>query len=226
MHHNGRQLLSSVCSLRDRAHNICAQSRRQEELTHLSKVFHSNGYPKPLVKRVLSKTPPSRSKDEDENDRSTTDTERPKVLCLPYVQGMSERIERGCQQLGVRAVFKLGHKLRQSLMRVKTTVEEEMRKGVVYEVPCGEHDQVCIGETGRNLKDRLKEYQYAVNKKNMKNRIPAHACQQQHTVDWSAAKVRFTEQHYWKRKVLEAHQQATLRTLTVAYKSVQCGYPS
>ena len=109
-----------------------------------------------------------------------------------------------CQQLGVQAVFKSGNKLRQSLMRVKTTVEEETMKGVVYEIPCRECDQVYIGETGRNLRERLKEHQYAVNKKDMKNGTATHACQRQHMVDWSAAKVRCTEQHYWKRKVLEA----------------------
>ena len=59
-----------------------------------------------------------------------------------------------------------------------------------------------IGETGRNLKKRLKEH--AVKKKNLKNGIAAPACQQQHSVDWDAAKVRCTEQHYWKTKVHEA----------------------
>ena len=82
-------------------------------------------------------------------------------------------------------------------------VKDEEKKGVVYEVPCGECEQVYVGETGRNLKERLKEHQYAV-KENPKNGIAAHACQQQHAVDWDAAKVRCTEQHYWKRKVLEA----------------------
>ena len=101
-------------------------------------------------------------------------------------------------------------------MKVKTAVEEEKKKGVVYEVPCGECDQVYIIETGRNLKERLKEHQYAVKKKDLKNGIAAHACQQQHRVDWSAAKVRCTEQHYWKRKVLEAihiQQQANTSNL-------------
>lgn len=118
-HHHGRQLLllSATCSLCDRAHNVCDSSSRWEELTHLSKVFHSNGYPKPLVRRT------SKSKQEGLMKRrertkmrkvreDTTETERPKILCLPYIRGESERIEWGCQQLGVHAVFKSGHKLR------------------------------------------------------------------------------------------------------------------
>ena len=112
----------------------------------------------------------------DEDDDDNTEIEQPKILCLPYIKGVSERIERGCRQLGVRAVFKSGHKLRQSLMRVKTAIKDEEKKGVVYEVPCGECEQVYIGETGRNLKERLKEHQYAVKKENPKNGIAAHAC--------------------------------------------------
>ena len=121
--------------------------------------------------------------------------------------------------MGVQAVFKLGNRLRQSLMKVKTTVEQMKMKGVVYEVPCGECDQVYIGEMGRNLRERLKEHQYAAKKKDLKNGIAAHACQQQHRVDWSVAKVRCTEQHHWKRKVLEAiHIQQLANT-----SNLDCG---
>ena len=76
-HHHGRQLLSAICSLRDRAHNVCATTRRRDELSHLSKVFHSNGYPKPLIRRTLSKTPPGGSEEEGEDD--SAETEKPKT---------------------------------------------------------------------------------------------------------------------------------------------------
>ena len=45
-------------------------------------------------------------------------------------------------------------------MKVKTTVEEEKMKGVVYEVPYGECDQMYIGEMGRSIREWLKEDQY------------------------------------------------------------------
>ena len=121
------------------------------------------------------------------------ETEGPKQLCLPYVQGVGEKIERGCRKLGVQAVFNSGNKLRQSLMRVKTAIDEDSKKGVVYEVPCGECNQVYIGETGRNLKERMREHQYAVKRKDMNNGIAAHICEHQHPVDWSGAKVRCSE---------------------------------
>ena len=38
--------------------------------------------------------------------------------------------------IGVKAVFKPARTLRQTLMRVKTRIPEERKRGVVYEVPC------------------------------------------------------------------------------------------
>ena len=79
-----------------------------------------------------------------------------------------------------------------------------------------ECDQVYIGETGNNLKERFKKHQYAGKKKDLNNGIAAYTCQQQHRVDWSSAKVRCTEWHHWKRKVLEVihiQQQANTSNL-------------
>lgn len=101
------------------------------------------------MKCVLSKTPLARLADGD-NDSM----EGIKLLCLPYVKGISEKIKQGCQKLGIHAVFKSGNKLRQSLMKVKTEVDEDLKKGVIYEIPCGDCSQVYIGEMGRNLKER------------------------------------------------------------------------
>ena len=112
-HLHGRQLLSAICSLHNRGHNVCTTSRRRDELSHLSKEFHSDGHPKPLVRHAISKTPPGGSgkeeeDDSDENEKpksppgrseeegNETETEKPKILCLPYIREVSEKIERGC----------------------------------------------------------------------------------------------------------------------------------
>ena len=78
----------------------------------------------------------------------------------------------------------------------------KLRRGVVYEVPCAGCNQVYIGETGRNLSERLKEHKYALKRCNMNNGIAAHAWNTKHPVDWNSARVRTSEQQ--KRRVLEA----------------------
>ena len=201
-HHQRRVLRGTLCSMRDRAHNLCRDSSVDGELTHLTRIFESNGYPTSFVRRVLNQ-PPTR------NNGSTCKTEegeesKPKVLYLPYIRGVSERIERGCRNLGVRTVFKSRNTLRQTLMNVKSRTPRECKRGAVYEIPCADCDSVYIGETGRSLKDRIKEHKYAVNRGDMKNGVAAHAWYSQHQVDWSSAKVRTVEPFLWKRKVLEA----------------------
>ena len=68
-------------------------------------------------------------------------------------------------------MFKSQHTLRESLVRVKQSRPKEERNGVVYEVPCASCDHVYIGETGRGLKERVKEHRYAVRMGNMNNGI-------------------------------------------------------
>ena len=59
-----------------------------------------------------------------------------KILRLPYVQGLSEKIERACEKLDVRAVFKSSIMLRGHLCRVKGKQPLDRTKGVIYNIPC------------------------------------------------------------------------------------------
>ena len=62
-------------------------------------------------------------------------------MFLPYVKVIHEKVERVCYKLGIQAVFKCGSTLRQYLrVRVKSRRPDEKKKGVVYEVPCGDCD--------------------------------------------------------------------------------------
>ena len=200
-HHHPRVFNGTIKCLENRANKICTDDKKSDELHHLSKVFKQNGYPKNLVHRILHRPPPNQSRPDTTDE---DDEEKPKRLFLPYVKGVSERIEKVCCKLNVKTVFKSHGTLRQSLMRVKNRRPVELRRGVVYEVPCGACNKMYVGETGRSLHERLKEHKYAVKTANMNNGIAAHAWNHQHPVDWASAKVRAFEQHLWKRRVLEA----------------------
>ena len=93
--------------------------------------------------------------------------------------------------------------LRQTLMRVKTPVEDIEKKDV-YEAPCMDCDTSYIGETGRDLKKQIVEHKYAVRKKDDKNGILVHANGHNHRVNWEEAKVLEQKPRYWRRRILEA----------------------
>ena len=76
--------------------------------------------------------------------------------------------------------------MREALVKVKQLTPELDKKGVVYEVPCGECNHVYIGETGRTLRKRLTEHRVAVKKCDQKNGIAVHAWKSGHQVKWES----------------------------------------
>lgn len=203
-HHYPRVLRGTVQCLRDRAHNVCDTSSRSAELRHLHNVFAMIGYPKRLTRRTLRQKPGA--KQPTQEGEETGDEECEKPLFIPYIKGVSEKIERVCHPLGVRVICKSQNNLRQALMKVKSTRPDDKKKRVVYEVPCAECNCVYVGETGQSLEMRLKEHRYAVRTKDARNGIAVHADNHHHEVDWEAAKVILFEEHQTKRKVLESLQ--------------------
>ena len=107
----------------------------------------------------------------------------PAHLHLPYVKGVSERIERVCRHLEIKTTFKSQGTLREALVHTKQPQSALKKKGVVYQVPCADCDSVYIGETGRTLEKRLSEHRGAVKRNDLKNGIAVHAWKTQHRVD-------------------------------------------
>ena len=203
-HHHSRVLRGAIRCLRDRAYNVCDDTSRTAELKHLHEVFALNGYPKHLTKRTLRDKPRPVTQGQQQTVQEAPEDERKRRLFMPYIQGVSEKIERVCHPLGVKVICKSQHTLRQTLMRVKSTRPENKKKGVIYEVPCADCDCVYVGETGRSLEMRLKEHRYAVKSCDTKNGVAVHAWNNDHHVNWDAARVVAVEHHLTKRKVLES----------------------
>ena len=86
-------------------------------------------------------------------------------------------------------------------MKVKNPQPDQLKKGVVYKVPCLYCDGVYIRETRSNFQKRLTEHKYTV-KQNMMNGIVAHVKEHKHEVDWEGAKV--VQEPTYGRGLLEA----------------------
>ena len=100
------------------------------------------------------------------------ETEPRRTLCLPYVRRLTERIEKVCNLMRIRSVFKAATTLQKSHVHVKKLNPPEKK---VYEVPCKNCSMTYIGGTGRTLKKRLTEHKYAVRKGDTENGIAVHA---------------------------------------------------
>ena len=160
-----------------------------------------NGYPNHVISRNLYKKPRPQETTLDADEVNEA-TKRPSSF-LPYIQGLSEKIQMECRKLKIRTIFKPGGTLRSVLTKVKTMTPELKKKGVVYKVSCRDCETYYIGEIGGSLQKRISEHKYSVKNNYRKNGIAVHAWDMGHQPDWDAAEVVEMEPHYWKRCVLE-----------------------
>ena len=89
----------------------------------------------------------------------------------------------------IRNVFITANTLKQVLMRVKSQVPEERKKGVVYQVPCKDCYGVYTGESKRTFKVRLTEHKRAVVRSDVNNGITVHVAMNEHSIDRGNARV-------------------------------------
>ena len=111
--------------------------------------LHPNNYPE----RITS-APRNLDRRMEDNTQKLT------MVCLPYVKGLAERIQKTCSPYDIRTVFMSGSTLWRYLFQVKPT-EFNVTKNYVYSISqsCG---KIYKGETGCPLKVRLEEHRWAV----------------------------------------------------------------
>ena len=146
---------------------------------------------------------------------STAMEKKPMLLCLPYIRGLSESIERSCANLDMKIAFTAKKTLCSLLTNVKGRPTREKVKGVVYKVDCS-CGNTYIGETGRTLGVRLKEHKRAVRMDQPNNGIAVHANKTRHDILWDSAEVLEQETNWTKRRFKEALQiQAADKTMNL-----------
>ena len=139
-----------VHCLRHRAKTISSDTDAyQEEMISLRHNLHHNNYPERI------KTPRNLDRRIEDN------TQKLPMVCLPYVKGLAERIQKICSPYDIRTVFTSGSTLKRYLFQVKPPTEFNMTKNCVYSIPCS-CGKIYKGEAGRPLKVRLEEHREAV----------------------------------------------------------------
>ena len=108
----------------------------------------------------------------------------PKIVCTPYIKGLSEKIEKVCAPLGVKSVFRPMMTLKRDLMQVKNRTPEQKQTGVVYEIPCKDCPPAYVGETKRTLKFTLSEHRQAVRRGDPKEWHCSSCSKPLHQLGW------------------------------------------
>ena len=142
---------------------------------------------------------------------------RRKTLCiLPYVKGTSDKIADICRKAGVQPVFQQKTTLRGLLTRVKGP-QKHMDKGVVYQIPCAQCNEVYNRKTGRPLETRISAQKSSGHRWCMEcQRYPLDEDKSQHGLGGSTR----GGQVIWKeRKIKESVYIRTRRTYNMDWGS-------
>ena len=81
---------------------------------------------------------------------------------IPYIQGVSDKIERVLNKVGVEVATKLHLTSRKLLFSLKDPLDNNKNSCLVYQVPCRDCSFVYIEQTKRDLKSRLDEHKRAI----------------------------------------------------------------
>ena len=100
---------------------------------------------------------------------------------IPYVPGVSERIQRVFRKYDVNIAHKPTRKLRNELCHLKDKRPTHDKPGVVYKLNCLDCDAKYIGETGRQVSDRMTEHKRDIRVKRTTSKVFQHIKNTRHT---------------------------------------------
>ena len=127
---------------------------------------------------------------------------------LPYVKGLSERLQRTFKKHRISLHHKAGHTLRQELVRPKDKLTVHEKCGVVYETECEQCGECYIGETGRSMGERAEEHDKSIRKRDSKSALSEHQEKTGHVVTTKpliqSIKIIDSEPRDKHRKIIEA----------------------
>ena len=97
----------------------------QEEMKSLRDNIHRNKYPESITsaQRNLNRT-------------TANNTWKLTIICLPYIKGITEKIQKKCCPYDIRTIFRSGTTLCNYLFRVNPPREYSLPKNCVYSMPC------------------------------------------------------------------------------------------
>ena len=191
--HHLQHKRSVVRTLLFRADNVITEAEDiTSEKQHIKRVLACNDYaPWALnIPKKPNKTPPEKS-----------DKSQVTPIGLPYIQGLSEKLQRIYKQHGVNIYHKPENTLRNLLVKVKDKDKPQQKSNAIYHLKCGSCESNYIGETGRGVGVRFKEH---VNLRHSSSAIAEHMKKTKHEFPVENIKILSCEDHTIKRRVKEA----------------------
>ena len=161
--HSGRYLnfashhpISAKCSTADSLFNraesiVTEEEQKEEEFRKATQELLANDYPPRFIARRLELAKSGTWKAQTPSLTSDRDRKKLTTVVMPFVDGVSQPIQRVLKPLDVRVVGKPAPWKWSLQHAIKDRSNRNDQAGVVYRLRCNDCEKVYIGETGRTV---------------------------------------------------------------------------
>ena len=193
-HHPLQHKLGVIRTLSDRATTIVSKEvDKQDELVRVRRSLAICGY------KDWAWETATRNKARNNQRIPRHNIQRSKGnVGIPYVEGITESLQRLFRSHGVNAYVQPQNTLRSLLVAPKDKADKLEKCGAVYQVSCKVCPSTYVGESARPLKTRLDEHTRP------SSPVGEHSTSLQHDIDWDGVKVLDKEDNWFRRGVKEA----------------------
>ena len=198
---------STVDALFSRAEAIVTnEEQKQAEFSKIKQELLANDYPARFIDNRLPRIKQRKAEESVRSrDAEAEDQRRQTTVLIPFIDGVTQPLQRILRPLNVRVVGKPRDWKWSLQQKLKDRTSRENDPSVVYRLKCSDCEQAYFGEAGRTACVCLKEHaSYVKNGRFDMSAAAEHAIFEQHALNFDNVKVIDCEHHCLKRRVKEA----------------------
>lgn len=218
---------SVVVSLMDRAIKLTSAEYRPEIIKQIKEILIDNDYPVNFINSIFKYRLNKFYNNNNNIKNQSINTQNPiKYIAIPYVQHLSEKINKILRPWNFKIAHKNNNNLKFLFTKLKSQDPFDKQTHVVYKIPCTECNGVYIGQTMQHLSDRLNGHKYAKNVTALKK----HVVNTKHTFKFEETKILCKEKNNKTRNILEhlqikkhinaVNDRTEIQNLAAAYHSI------
>ena len=183
-----------------RAFRVCDEEFLSEECQFIRDCLKRLAYPKSVLDVGLRKARQVYFR--QKNGSNVKDKSERKCLFLPYMPFLESKVS-GMRKFGIDVRFTYNNKIGNRLCKNKP--KDSNLEGVgVYKIPCNDCEKFYIGESGRNLKLRMKEHKKDIERMKEESGVANHVKECDHFFDFDSAEVLVPCADRRKRHIIES----------------------
>lgn len=188
-----------ITAIIDRSIKLTTAKYRQETINKAKNLLSINGYPPHLINSITKRRVHAFYNSLNRGVLSQS-SEPLKYSSIPYVNGLSEKLEHIFQHHNISITHKSHNHVKQFFTKLKSKTPKMKQTHIVYKIPCEDCNKVYIGQSLQYLQERIKAHKYA---KNASTALTKHKVETDHTFNYQNTSILAIEHNTFKRNIKE-----------------------